>query len=156
MLVALRSYSPAMTPGRAVELLLGTTRNGHLDVAAAFRAAGLGSVVDAGTAAIPGSAAPAPAPEIAAPAVAARRVPRPSVKRASWRRGVLDITLKSIPKNARLRVKVTFAHRKARHLTTTRVRLRARTPRPKRVTVRLLRDGASSATVTVKVVRSRR
>ena len=156
VLVALRSYSPATTPARAVELLLSTTRNGHLDVAAAFRAAGLGSVVDAGTAAIPGSAAPAAAPEIAAPAVAARRVPRPRVKRVSWRRGVLEITLKSIPENARLRVKVTFAHRKARRLTTTRLRVRARTPLPQRVTVRLLRDGASSATVTVKVARSRR
>ena len=161
VLVALRSYSPSTTPARAVELLLSTTRNGHLDVAAAFRAAGLGAVVDAGTAAIPtppAAAAPDPSPAAGTPAAAAtaRRVPRPSVKRATWRRGVLEITLKSIAKGAKLHAKVTFAKRKALHLKTTHLRLRARTPPPKRLTLRLLRDGAASATVPVKVSRPRR
>ena len=160
VLVALRSYSPSTTPARAVELLLSTTRNGHLDVAAAFRAAGLGAVVDAGTAAIPTPPAPPaaqdPSPAVGTPAAAARRVPRPSVKRATWRRGVLEITLKSIAKGAKLHAKVTFAHRKALHLKTTHLRLRARTPAPKRLTLRLLRDGVASATVPVKVSRPRR
>jgi hypothetical protein len=161
VLVALRSYSPSTTPVRAVEFMLSTTRNGHLDVAAAFRAAGLGAVVDAGTAAIPTPPAPpgltqAPSPAVGTLAAAARRVPRPSVKRATWRRGVLEITLKSIAKGAKLHAKVTFAHRKALHLKTTHLRLRARTPAPRRLTLRLLRDGVASATVPVKVSRPRR
>ncbi|MEA2195910.1 MAG: Subtilase family [Solirubrobacteraceae bacterium] len=160
VLVALRSYSPSTTPARAVELLLSTTRNGHLDVVAAFRAAGLGAVVDAGMAAIPTPPAPPaaaqnPAATVGMPAAKVRPVPRPSVKRATWRRGVLEITLKSIAKGAMLHAKVTFAHRKALHLTTTHLRLRARTPAPKRLTMRLLRDGAASATVPVKVSRPR-
>ena len=53
VLVALRSYDPALTPATATQLLLSTTTNGHLDVAAAFRAAGLGAIVDAGNAATP-------------------------------------------------------------------------------------------------------
>ena len=43
VLVALRSYDPALTAAKAVQLLLSTTINGHLDVAAAFRADGLGA-----------------------------------------------------------------------------------------------------------------
>jgi hypothetical protein len=161
VLVARRSYSPSTTPVRAVELMLSTTRNGHLDVAAAFRAAGLGAVVDAGTAAIPTPPAPPgltqlPSPAVGTPAATGRRVPRPSVKRATWRRGVLEITLKSIAKGAKLHAKVTFAHRKALHLKTTHLRLRARTPAPQRLTLRLLRDGVASATVPVKVSRPRR
>ena len=66
---------PSTTPARAVELLLSTTRNGHLDVAAAFRAAGLGAIVDAGTAAIPKP--PAAAAPDASPAPARPRPRRP-------------------------------------------------------------------------------
>ncbi|HEY1538931.1 MAG TPA: S8 family serine peptidase, partial [Solirubrobacteraceae bacterium] len=77
-LVALRSYKPELTGTQAVQQLLSTTRNGHLDVAAAFRAAGLGAIVDAGTGAIP-KPLPAVSSPVVPPAVAARRVPRPSV-----------------------------------------------------------------------------
>ena len=63
VLVALRSYDPALTAARAVELLLTTTRNnGQLDAAAAFRAAGLGAIVDAGDAATPKPPVPQPLP----------------------------------------------------------------------------------------------
>jgi hypothetical protein len=157
VLVALRSYAPALTPAAAVQFLLSTTRNGHLDVAAAFRAAGLGDVVDAGTAAIPRPPAPLP-PAVTPPPPpdAAARVPRPSVKRATWRRGVLTITLKSIAKRATLHARVTFAHRKPMYLATTHLRLRTSTPPPRRLVLQLTRGGVKSATVTVKVSRPRR
>jgi Subtilase family len=51
-LVALRSYRPELSWEQA-ENLLRTAPNGVLEVAAAFRAAGLGAVVDVGMAAIP-------------------------------------------------------------------------------------------------------
>ena len=159
VLVALRSYAPALTPAAAVTHLLSTTRNGHLDAAAAFRAAGLGAIVDAGNAAIPRPPAPAgtaAAPVVTPPAaVAARRVPRPSVRSATWRRGVLTITLKSLAKGAKLHAKVTFSRRKAMYLSTKHLRLRARTPPPRRLVLHLRRDGAKSATVAVKVRRLR-
>ena len=160
VLVALRSYDPALTAPRAVELLLTTTRNnGQLDAAAAFRAAGLGAIVDAGDAATPKPPVPQPLPGAAplptAPAGGARRVPRPSVRSVTWRRGVLTIRLKIIPKGARLHAKVTFAHRKPMNLVTTHLRVRARTPRPRRVQLRQSRGGLSSATVSVRVIRRR-
>ena len=69
---------------------------------------------------------------------------------------MLKIRLKSIPKGARLHAKVTFAHRKPMNLITKGLRLRARTPPPKRVQLRQSRNGVSSATVTVTVTRLRR
>jgi hypothetical protein len=150
VLVALRSYDPALTAARAVELLLTTTHNnGQLDATAAFRAAGLGAIVDAGDAATPKApVVVTPPPPAAAPV---RRVPRPSVRSVTWHRGVLTIRLKSIPKSARLHARVTFAHRKAMSLVTTHLRVRARTPRPRRVQLHQSRAGVSSATVTVRV-----
>jgi hypothetical protein len=161
VLVALRSYDPALTAARAVELLLTTTRNnGQLDATAAFRAAGLGAVVDAGDAATPKPPVAQPPPGVAPPptpsAGAARPVPRPSVRSVTWRRGVLTIRLKSILKGARLHAKVTFARRKPMNLVTKGLRVRARTPPPKRLQLRQSRGGLSSATVTVRVVRLRR
>jgi hypothetical protein len=76
VLVALRSYAPALTPAAAVQLLLSTTHNGHLDAAAAFRAAGLGDIVDAGNAAIPTPAAPAAPAPVSAPLSTIVRIPR--------------------------------------------------------------------------------
>jgi len=157
VLVALRSYDPTLTAARAVELLLSTTRNnGQLDATAAFRAAGLGAIIDAGVAATPKPPVPQPLPGAAPlPTGDARRVPRPSVRSATWRRGVLTIRLKSIPKRARLHAKVTFARGKPMNLVTKGLRLRARTPRPKRLQLRQSRGGVSSATVTVRVIRLR-
>jgi len=151
VLVALRSYRPELTASQAVQQLLTTTRNGHLDVAVAFRAAGLDAIVDAGTAAIP---KPAP-PPVAAPAVSTGRVPRPSVARVTWRRGVLDIRLKRIPKGARLHAQIVFARGAPLYRSTRRPRLRTRTSAPRRVRLRHSRGGVSSATVTVKVTRLR-
>ena len=152
VLVAMRSYSPGLTGAKAAELLVSTAKHGHLDAAAAFRAAGLSAVVDAGTSAIP-----TPAPVIAPPsAAAADRVPKPSVRRAVWRRGVLLITLNTISAGARVHAKLTFARGKARFLSTKTLRLRARTRPPRRVVLYQSRDGVRSATVTIRVIRARR
>jgi hypothetical protein len=151
VLAALRSYAPTLTAAAAVQLLLSTTRNGHLDAAGAFRAAGLGAIVDAGIAAIPRPPAGAPAP-----ALPASRVPRPSVKRITWRNGVLQITLKHMPRGARLHAKVIFARGRSRFLATSHLRLRARTRSPRRVVLHHSRDGVRSATVSVRVSRPRR
>jgi hypothetical protein len=150
VLVALRSYAPDLSAAKAVELLLSTTHNGHLDVAAAFQAVGLSAIVDAGVAAIPQPPAP-PVTASSRPGLAA-----PSVRRVTWHRGVLQITLKRIPKGARLHATITFAHRNAKHLATRSRRLRARTPAPIRALLRLTRGAASSATVPIKVTRLRR
>jgi hypothetical protein len=149
VLVALRSYNPELTASQSVQLLLSTTRNGHLDVAGAFRAAGLSAIVDSGTGAIP-------KPALAAANAPARPVPRPSVSRATWRRGVLVITLKRVPKDARLHAKIMFTRHKPLYVGTSHVRLLARVPFPRRVELRHSRGSMSSATVPIKVTRLRR
>lgn len=58
-LTALMSYAPTLTLAQAENLLVTTAVSGHLNVAGAFEAAGLGSVVAAGNAAIPPEPAPA-------------------------------------------------------------------------------------------------
>lgn len=148
VLVALRSYQPGMTMAQAVQQLLATTHNGHLDAAAAFRAAGLAPVVDAGTAAIPKLASQVPV-------AVARRVPRPSVKRVVWRRGILDLRLNIMPAATRLHAKLVFAHRRPVYVATSHVRLRVRVPLPMRLELRLTRRGVSSASVMPKISRIR-
>jgi len=68
---------------------------------------------------------------------------------------VLTITLTSLAKGAKLHAKVTFTRRKAMYLSTKHLRLRVRTPPPRRLALHLRRDGAKSATVAVKVRRLR-
>ncbi|HEV7805150.1 MAG TPA: S8/S53 family peptidase [Solirubrobacteraceae bacterium] len=154
VVVALRSYKPELTAAQAVQQLVSTSRNGHLDVASAFRAAGLETIIDAGTVAIPKP--PLPPAIASSPAPATRPVPRPTVKSATWRRGILQITLKSIPKRARLHAKIIFANRKPLYVGTPRRWLRVRAPAPRRLQLRLSRGNVSSATLTVKVTRLRR
>lgn len=151
VLVALRSYRPDLTALQAEQQLLSTAHDGRLDVAGAFRAAGLGEIVDAGTAAIP-RAEPPPA-ALVAPTSLTRRVPRPSVRRVTWRKGTLDIALRTLPKGARLHAKLTFARRRPLYLGSSRIRLRIRTPLPRRVELRHSRGGVSSATVRPMVTR---
>jgi Subtilase family len=156
VLVALRSYRPDLTVAQAIQDLLTTTRNGHLDAAVAFRAAGLSAIVDAGTAAIPAVGPTVSAPRPVSPSAGtARRVPRPSVKRITWRRGVLEITLNSLPKEVRLHAKITFARRKALSIGTSHLKLRTRMPLPRRVELTHIRGGVSSAVVVPRVTRVR-
>jgi hypothetical protein len=160
VIVALRSYDPALTPDKAAQLLLSSTAGGtgHLDVAAAFRADNLGSIVDAGTAAIPKpSAALAPPPPVSPPPAsspsppAGGSVPAPAVKRASWRRGVLRVSLRILPKNARLHAKIAFAHGRPLYVVTHTSTFHRRTKRPRLVILSLSEGAASGATVTVHV-----
>lgn len=159
VLVALRSYAPRLTATQAAQLLVSTARNGHLDATAAFRAAGLGAVVDAGNAQIPKPPASSATPPGAAPPQAvppAARLGRPRLERATWRHGVLTVRLHSLRKGARLHAKVTFARRKAMFLRSARATLQARTPVPLGLHLHLTAGAASSATVTIKVTRLRR
>jgi hypothetical protein len=158
ILVALRSYAPALTAEQATRLLVSTARAGKLDATAAFMAAGLDSIVDAGNSAVPRP--PAPPPAVAPPQVpepmSRVRLPRPRVRRATWHGGVLRISIRGLPPGSRLHAKVTFAHRRAMFLSTNKSSLRARTPPPHRVRLHLTANGASSPAVTIRVTRTRR
>lgn len=124
VLVALRSLRPDLSWSDAETLLTSTARAGHVDVAAAFAAAGLGDVVTAAEAIrqlrepAPAPAPPAEQPPVAtvvtpvttptrraAPAPAVRRWPRPSA-RFSRRGRFVQMTLKGRPANARAVVTV--------------------------------------------------
>jgi hypothetical protein len=159
VLVALRSYAPTLTATQATQLLVSTARSGHLDAAAAFRAAGLGAIVDAGIAAIPRPPASSP-PSVVSPsaqgAAPVAALAPPNVKRVTWRRGVLTITLKDRLKGATLHAKITFARRRTMFLATTKASLRVRTPLPRSVHLHLTAGGATSPWVAVKVTRLRR
>jgi hypothetical protein len=101
------------------------------------------------TGATPAALPPGPPP--------AATLARPRIKRATWPRGVLCITLRgALPKGARLHAKVTFARRKAMFLRSARSTLQTRTPLPRRVQLHLTAPGASSAIVTIKVTRLKR
>ncbi len=157
VLVALRSYDPALTPATATQLLLSTTTNGHLDVAAAFRAAGLGAIVDAGNAATPKpptttTSAPPPATAPAATSPSGHPpVPAPSVKSLTWRAGVLHIALRSLPPGARLHVEIEFARGRSLYVVTSHPTLHRRVRRPLRALLHLTEGGAPGATVSIKV-----
>jgi len=161
VLVALRSYDPMLTPDKAAHLLLSTATGGHLDVAAAFRADGLGAIVDAGTANIPKPPAPpppqpapspAPAPRVPATAPSsAPVVPVPLAKSVTWVRGVLRISLASLPAGARLHVRVNFARGKSLYIATAHSGLHRRTAKPRQVQLHLTEGTVSSATISVAV-----
>jgi subtilisin family serine protease len=117
-LAALRAYSPTpLTPAQAEQLLIDaarTTAAGKvLDVAAAFRAAGLGAVAatprppDPPRPTATASSTPAPVPPVihyieAPPAgtgdpLADLGVGRPRVRSAGYRRGVLSVAVSGVP-----------------------------------------------------------
>ena len=154
VLVALRSYDPALTPAAAEQRLLSTTTNGQLDVAAAFRADGLGAIVDAGNAATP-KPPPATTPTTTTPTTGAApaqpHVPAPSVKGVRWHAGVLRIALRSLPRGAQLHVEVVFARGKALDVATAHPTLYRRIRRPLRALLHLTEGGTAGATVQLKV-----
>jgi hypothetical protein len=133
VLVALMSYDPSIGYTRAEELLVSTATDGDLNVAAAFNAAGLGSIVAAGNANLPKAPAPAATP----PTNSSAKVPGAvSLRRLRWHRGVLEIRVAPLPKGARLHIWLRFAHR-VRFAVSSRPRLRLRTRRPRVVQLRL-------------------
>lgn len=165
-LVALRSYRPDLSWQQAEELLRSSAPAGVLDVASAFRAAGLGAVVDAGTAAIP---PPQPVqgqtPAGEAPAgqrdVRVARFPAPRV-RASCRAGRVSVALGPVPRDAFALVRLVGRHhgrlRKVARLRSARRRLDIRLRRcPARVAVRFVdRYGEQALESRITVVAVRR
>lgn len=121
VLAALRAYRPNLSWDAAEQLLLSTAPNGVLNVEAAFRAADLGGLVDAGRAAMPappqaqvptasaGSSTPATvAPAPTTPAVQVTR-PRPwATPKATvrWRNGVVSVVVRNVPRMAVVRVEL--------------------------------------------------
>jgi hypothetical protein len=85
ILAAIRAYSPSLAVDQAQACLTSTTRGGELDAAAAFRACGLGSVVDAGEAAEPATSTTTPPPVVTPPSALLKRGPRLSLRRHGLR-----------------------------------------------------------------------
>ncbi|WP_170178768.1 S8 family peptidase [Solirubrobacter pauli] len=120
VLVALRSYMPGLTANAAEELLLRTARQTAagpvLDAAAAFRAAGLGALVDAyvapqlpngGGDAAGGGNTPPGGPEVVTkvdvthvPDVVETKLSKPKARKASLKRGTLTVQVAKPPKGA--------------------------------------------------------
>lgn len=169
-LAAVRAYDPALTWPAAEQLFRSTARNGELDVAMAFSAAGLQSVVDAGVAAMPAAAVNATAP-IAVSSVSARpsppaskgkppkqmsSPPRPHLKRVTYARRLLTVVVDGRPPVATLRVMIQlWAH--GRFVTVRKIEreadtIRAHVTRLSRIQLAYVDpDGTTSPTVAAKV-----
>jgi hypothetical protein len=110
VLAALRAYDPGLSSSQTEALIAGTAAGGVLDGGAAFRAAGLASVIDAGQAAMPLSARTTNAPNTVAQADVSQgkraKWGRPIAKTARYRRGVLSVAVSGRPIAATLKVVV--------------------------------------------------
>jgi hypothetical protein len=132
-LTALMSYAPTLTVAQAESDLLASAGPSHqLNVAAAFELAGLGSVVQAGNAAIPTEQPPppipaTPAPTLAPPAVA--KPPRASIKRLSFYHRRLHLVLKVLPAGDRLHLRARCGRVRARSAAKPFITLTCRRPR---------------------------
>jgi Subtilase family len=119
---ALESYEPNLAPAAAEEYLIGA-KGGVLDIAQAFRNAGLGQIVAAGEAAEPG----AQAPQSSTPAIPPQGVspsgpmtvtapfPRPQA-RLKRLHGRLVLVLSGRPSEARAQVRYLGHRGRSRHL----------------------------------------
>ncbi len=133
-LTALMSYAPTLTLAQAENLLVTTAVAGHLNVAGAFEAAGLGSVVAAGNAAIPPEPTP-PASGVASARAVKTPIPAAAVQSLIWRDGTLTLQLRTLPAGADVHLRAEYPHRRARSAASTTKTLRLRGRRPKKVTV---------------------
>jgi hypothetical protein len=149
VLVALMSYDPTLSYSHAEQLLVSTATNGDLNVAAAFAADGLGSVVAAGNANIPKPPAPPPATPPAA-ATGAKGPGGVALRSLRWHRGMLRITVAPFPHGARLHVQLDFSHW-VRRVISKRRRLSIHTSRPRIVELRLVLGKAEGPVLKVKV-----
>ena len=123
ILTALRSYKPTLTWAQAEQLLTSTSNGGMLDVGGAFRAAGLGAVVDAGLRAMPKPPPPA-----------VKRWGAPKARSARYRHGLLTVRLAGRPSSARVQLDVYWRVnggrvRKAKTLSKTMNTIRTHLPR---------------------------
>jgi hypothetical protein len=131
VLVALMSYDPPLSYSAAEQLLVSTATDGDLNVAAAFEAAGLSSIVEAGNRNIPKTG-------IDEHKTSGGSLGKVVLRRLRWKRGVLTIRVASVPRGDRLRVRLLFAHRR-RLLSSRDAMLRFRSPRPRQLQLWLVR-----------------
>jgi hypothetical protein len=151
VLVAMMSYDPTLVYNHAEQLLVSTAVNGDLNVAAAFAADGLGSVVAAGNAntpKVPTAASPAPT----ATAVAPKGPGAVVLRLLRWHRGLLTIRVAQMPRGARLHVQLEFAHG-ARRVIAKRSHLTIRTSRPRAIELRLVLGKADGPVLKVTLKR---
>jgi hypothetical protein len=158
VIVAMMSYDPALTYAKAEQLLVSTATNANLNVAAAFQADGLGSIVSAGNAAIP-TPPPAPTPAASTPSTPATPAPTPSTGKAphpglvvltsSWRRGVLTLAVSGLPAHGRLHVELDYVHRHPRRVLTSRERIRIHTGKPRQIVLRAFSGKSEVGTPTI-------
>jgi hypothetical protein len=149
-LTALMSYAPTLNVAQAENLLVTTAVAGHLNVAGAFEAAGLGSVVAAGNAAIP----PEPSPTVTVsppPVTKSAGVPAASVLSVTWAHGMLTLRLRTLPKGARVHLLAIYVNGKARSAASTRTILRLRCKRPNGVRVWITEDKTAGPSSTVPI-----
>lgn len=125
VIASMRAYAPALTATEAEGCLTSSEVNGgNLDVAAAFRACGLGQIVNEGTAAYD-AANPTPAPpppqNSSPPSQAPASPPRkaaltgaPRILSIHFVKPELSVTLAGIPAGLRLRVEAQIKGRRGR------------------------------------------
>jgi hypothetical protein len=149
-LTALMSYAPMLTIAQAENLLVTTAVAGHLDVAGAFEAAGLGSVVAAGNAAIP----PEPAPAVTMlppPVTKSAGVPAASILSIAWAHGTLTLRLRTLPNGARVHLLAIYVNGKARSAASTKMTLHLRCKRPSEARVWIAEGQTTGPLSTVPI-----
>ncbi len=126
-LTALMTYDQQLTVAQAENLFVQTENSGHLNVAGAFEAAGLGQVVAAGNAAIPAEVSASTPP----PGTGQGTPPalRPAIRSLSWKGGILTLRLSSLSRGERVHLQALAAHKQIK-ASSTRVALRIRCSRP--------------------------
>lgn len=151
-LTALMSYDQQLTVAQAENLLVTTAHSGHLDVAGAFEAAGLGGVVAAGNAAIPPETTASAPPPGAGPGTPPAL--RPSIDSLSWKHGILTLRLRALPGGERVHLQVHAAHKTLR-ASGAKVTLRLRCQRPVDALVWVSLGKTSGPPLHVQVTRPR-
>jgi hypothetical protein len=145
-LTALMTYDPSLTVAQAEDLLITTAASGHLNVAGAFEAAGLGDLVAAGNAAIPGEASPQPFVKVPNPT--SPSIPRASIRSLSWRSGTLTLKLRALARGDRANIAITTTHHLTRQASSSRPTISLRCSRPRKARV-WLSDGKLMGPVSI-------
>jgi hypothetical protein len=134
VIVALMSYDPKLTYARAEQLLVSTqTASGNLDVAAAFHADGLDTIISQGQANIPKP----PPPMSVSPSAAKPRTSSYSVRvrAVHWRHGILIVTLAGMHRRDRAHILLRYTHGRARLIRSRRARIKVHTRKPRSIVV---------------------
>jgi hypothetical protein len=150
VVVAMMSYDPKLTYSHAEQLLVSTATDGDLNVAAAFEADGLGSIVAAGNANVPKPPVSAPPSSMPATSTTSKGPGAVQLRLLRWRRGVLTIRVTPLPDGGRLHVQLDFAHG-ARRVISKRATLAVHTSRPRAVDLRLVVGATDGPVLTVKL-----